>query len=189
MVMASDKLVNKRNSPDKSMTLREGMRVTLMDSNDKGIIRKVYRDHADIELDGLIIPMRMHEFIVNDPEQDRMLEYSLSSSRAGRSKAVNRESNISVHSPLPDTITIDLHIDKIPGGIDAPKGFELPFQLEYFKHVLRSNLKHRGMKIIVIHGVGDGILKDALRKEIDETFAMRCRWTPAENGVTVITIR
>lgn len=188
-MMESAKSNNKKNTRDEGVSLSEGMCVTLMDSNDKGIIRKVCRDHVEIELDGLIIPMRMHEFIVNNPEQDRMLEYSVGSSGAGKSKAMKRESDRAVQSPLPDTITIDLHIDKIPGGMDAPKGFELPFQLEYFKHVLRSNLKHRGMKIVVIHGVGDGILKDALRKEIDETFAMRCRWTPAENGVTVITIR
>lgn len=42
----------------------------------------------------------------------------------------------------------------------------LDFQMNYFRKVLRKNLKHRGRRLIFIHGVGDGTLAAALRKEL-----------------------
>ena len=50
-------------------------------------------------------------------------------------------------------------------------------------------MKHRGMRISFIHGVGDGILRDAIRKELDEVYALSCSWSPGPAGVTTVTIR
>lgn len=38
--------------------LRPGMKITLMDSNDKGIIKAIWKDHVDVDLDGLSFPVR-----------------------------------------------------------------------------------------------------------------------------------
>ena len=167
----------------RELGLQSGSIVTLMDSNDRGILRHVHKDHVDIELDGLMITAGFGEFIVNNPEEERELMR-----RSGSARPHKKETA----SPSPaasNEITVDLHIEKIPGGCDAPEGFELPFQMEYFKMVLRKNLKHRGMRINVVHGVGDGILKDAVRKEIDEAFALSCTWAPGIAGVTIITVK
>lgn len=45
------------------------------------------------------------------------------------------------------------------------------------------------MRIEFVHGIGDGILKDAMRKELDETFALSCSWLPGPAGVTIVTIK
>ena len=45
------------------------------------------------------------------------------------------------------------------------------------------------MKICFIHGVGDGILKAALRRELDEVLALRCSYTVGDPAVTTVTIR
>ena len=100
-----------------------------------------------------------------------------------------KEQRIDRPQALPNEISVDLHIEKIPTGYDAPEGFELPYQLEYFKSILHKYMKHRGMRISFIHGVGDGILRDAIRKEIDEVYALTCYWTPGPAGVTKVTIR
>lgn len=65
----------------------------------------------------------------------------------------------------------------------------LDFQLNYFRQILRKNLKHRGRRIVFIHGVGDGTLASAIRKELDEVFALSCTYTPGPMGVTNVTIR
>ncbi|MBQ0044782.1 MAG: Smr/MutS family protein [Bacteroidales bacterium] len=168
--------------PQKS-GLRPGCTVTLMDSNDRGILRHVHKDHVDIEIDGLIFTAGLNDFIVNDPNEDRELMR-----RAGSAKPVKEKPKKAV-AAVPSEITLDLHIERIPGGFDAPKGFELPFQMEYFRRIIRQNLKYRGIRIIVVHGVGDGILRDAVRKEIDEVFAVSCTWSPGTAGVTVVTVR
>lgn len=44
------------------------------------------------------------------------------------------------------------------------------------------------MKIKFIHGVGDGILRNCIEREMEEVFAGRCSWTSSP-AVTVVTVR
>lgn len=164
--------------------LRPGCTVTLMDSNDRGILRHVHKDFVEIEIDGLLFRAGFNDFVVNNPEEDARLVSSI-----GRSAQKRKETIADRPQALPNEISVDLHIEKIPSGYEAPEGFELPYQLEYFKSILHKNLKHRGMRISFIHGVGDGILRDAIRKEIDEAYALTCSWTPGPAGVTIVTVR
>ncbi len=91
----------------------------------------------------------------------------------------------------PDTQekTTDLHIEAIPGGRNLPKGQQLQFQMETFRKVIRQNLHHRGMRICFIHGIGDGILKAAIRKELDEVLALRCSYSVGDPAVTIVYIK
>lgn len=162
--------------------LRPGMRVTLMDSCDRGVIKAIHKDRVDIELDeGFTVPVAFNGFIVNDADEDRLLMRG-----TGRSKAKDEaEDGQTFHK----STEIDLHVEAIPGGLQIPDGQQLPFQLEYFKKTLRSLLKHRGSRVIFIHGVGDGKLKEAVRSELDSTFAISCTWVPYGSGATAVTIR
>lgn len=163
--------------------LQPGMRVTLMDSNDRGVVRHVRKDCVEIELEcGIVVPVGMRDFIVNDAEEDRKLSRVAAPSRrvaggAGKPAITGK------------SLEIDLHIEALPGGQGVAKGQELPYQLEYFRRTLRSRLKHRGSRIIFVHGVGDGILKSAIREELDSTFALSCSWNPYGEGATAVTIR
>lgn len=161
-----------------------GCTVTLMDSNDRGILRHIHKDCVEIEIDGLMFKAGFNDFVVNNAEEDSKLLRS-----TGRSGKKHKETGPDKPKFVASEISVDLHIERIPSGYDAPKGFELPYQIEYFKSVLHKNMKHRGMRISFIHGVGDGILRDAIRKEIDEVYALTCSWTPGPVGVTIITIR
>ena len=167
----------------KERGLCPGCTVTLMDSNDRGILRHVHKDCVEIEIDGLLFKSGFGEFVVNNTEEDERLLRGVGGSHKRKEQECDRT------KAIPNEISIDLHIEKIPSGYDAPKGFELPYQLEYFKSILHKYMKHRGIKISFIHGVGDGILRDAIRKEIDEVYALSCFWTPGPAGVTIVTIR
>ena len=167
----------------KERGLCPGCTVTLMDSNDRGILRHVHKDCVEIEIDGLLFKSGFGEFVVNNTEEDERLLRGVGGSHKRKEQECDRT------KAIPNEISIDLHIEKIPSGYDAPKGFELPYQLEYFKSILHKYMKHKGMKISFIHGVGDGILRDAIRKEIDEVYALSCFWTPGPAGVTIVTIR
>ena len=59
----------------------------------------------------------------------------------------------------------------------------------YYYQVLRQNLKHKGKRIVFIHGVGDGILAQAIRKNLDEVFALSCSYTYGPMGATNVTIK
>lgn len=63
--------------------LQPGMRVTLMDSSDRGVIKKVRKDCVEIELDyGFVVPVGFNEFVVNDAEEDFKLRHSIGSTKA-----------------------------------------------------------------------------------------------------------
>ena len=163
--------------------LQPGMKVTLMDSSDRGVIKKVKKDCVEIELDyGFVVPVGFNEFVVNNAEEDFKLRHSVGSSK---SKPVVEDRP----APVSKATEIDLHIEALPGGLGVPKGKELPYQLEHFKSVMRSQLKHRGSRVIFVHGVGDGILKQAIRTELGTTYALSCNWNPYGEGATAVTIK
>lgn len=167
----------------RELGLQPGMHVTLMDSSDRGVIKHVRKDCVEVELDyGFVVPVGFHDFIVNDAEEDRKLRQSVGSSK---SKPAVEERPVFTNK----AVEIDLHIEALPGGLGVAKGQELPFQLEHFKAVMRSQLKHRGRRIIFVHGVGDGVLKAAIREELDTVYAISCSWTPYGDGATAVTIK
>ena len=163
--------------------LVQGQKVRMMDTNDTATIIGFGKDYYELELDGLVIRAVRSEFIPINPEQDRKLRSSI---QPRRSK--DAEEPLASEDPLAD-LTVDLHIERIPGSDGGPEWAALEYQMNYFRQVLRKNLKHRGKRITFIHGVGDGVLASAIRKELDEVFAVSCSYTFGPMGATNVTIR
>jgi hypothetical protein len=73
-----------------------------------------------------------------------------------------------------EIIEVDLHINQL---LDSTAGMSnadmLEYQLKKFNEVMTKNLHHKNQKIVFIHGKGDGVLKNALLKEI-KTKYKRC---------------
>lgn len=67
------------------------------------------------------------------------------------------------NSPL----VIDLHINEL---LDSTAGMSnadiLNYQVDKFREVMNENLKYVGKKIVFIHGKGEGVLRQALMKEL-----------------------
>ena len=165
-------------------SLRTGLSVVLMDSDLRGRIIGLSKT-VRIELeDGLVIESAYGEFAVTDKAEIESLKEA--KVKAKKPIAASRPTS---HANPDGTLTIDLHIEAIPGGRNVTKGQQLQFQLETFRKVVRQNLSHRGMKITFVHGIGDGILKAAIRKELDEVLALRCSYSVGDPAVTVVTIR
>lgn len=163
--------------------LVQGQKVRMMDTNDTATIVGFGKDYYELELDGLVIRAVRSEFIPINPEEDRKLRSSI---QPRRSK--DAEEPLASEDPLAD-LTVDLHIERIPGSDGGPDWAALEYQMNYFRQVLRKNLKHRGKRITFIHGVGDGVLASAIRKELDEVFAVSCSYTFGPMGATNVTIR
>jgi len=164
--------------------LRAGQSVVLMDSNLRGRIIRLGRT-VTIELeDGLVIESVYGEFAVTDKTEIE----SLKETKVKAKKSIAATKQTSQTNP-DGSLTIDLHIEAIPGGRNIPIGQQLQFQMEIFRKVIRQNLHHRGMKICFIHGIGDGILKAAIRKELDEVHALRCSYSVGDPAVTIVYIK
>ena len=163
--------------------LKVGQSVVLMDSDLRGKIVSLGRS-VKIELeDGLIIDAAYGEFAVTrDHEVSALMQTSV------KHKQITSSKKPAVLSGS-DALVVDLHIEAIPGGRTTPKGQQLQFQMDTFRRVIRENQHHRGMTITFIHGIGDGILKAAIRKELDEVLALRCSYCVGDPAITVVTIK
>ena len=155
-----------------------------MDSDLRGRIVSLGRT-VKIELeDGLVINAGYGEFaLTHDDEISALKQSKIKLKKTMTSHKAN------VSKPNSNALEVDLHIEALPGGKNVPKGQQLEFQLETFRKVIRENAPHRGRTITFIHGVGDGILKTAIRKELDEVLALRCSYSVGDPAVTVVTIR
>lgn len=164
--------------------LHVGQSVVLMDSDLRGKIVRLGKK-VTIELeDGLMIEAAYGEFAVTS-------ETEISALKQTKAKA-GKKTEVKVSKPTRSTgkleLTIDLHIEAIPGGRSVSKGQHLQFQMDTFRRAIRDNMRHKGMKINFIHGIGDGTLKAAIRTELDEVYALRCSYSVSDPAVTTVTI-
>ena len=165
--------------------LKVGQSVVLMDSNLRGKIVELGKK-VRIELeDGLVIESAYGEFAVTDKAEIASLkETKVKAKKTGTASKQNKPMVSSDGS-----LMVDLHIEAIPGGMSVPKGKQLQFQMDTFRKVIRENISHRGKKITFIHGIGDGILKAAIRKELDEVLSLRCSYSVGDPAITVVSIK
>ena len=180
----SVELKSKEEEHARNEGLFKGQKVRMMDTNDTATLIGFGKDFYELELDGLTIRAVRSEFIHINPEEDRKLRSAIPS----RSAKKSADEPLPSEDPLSD-LTVDLHIERIPGSDGIPEWAALEFQMNYFRQVLRQNLRHKGKRIVFIHGVGDGILAQTIRKELDEVFAISCSYTFGPMGATNVTIR
>ena len=164
-------------------SLKVGQSVVMMDSDLRGKIVALGRK-VKIELeDGLTIDAAYGEFAVTRNHELSVLKQTKVKQKKTTSSPKPSATNGT------NSLVVDLHIEAIPGGKSIPKGQELQFQMETFRRVIRENQHHRGMSITFIHGIGDGILKAAMRKELNEVLALRCSYNVGDPAVTIVSIR
>lgn len=164
--------------------IKIGQSVVLMDCGLRGKITALDKT-VRIELeDGLIIESAYGEFAVTDKTE---LAYMREVEVKANKVSVPRDYGITIKPER--RLIIDLHIEAIPGGTNIQKGQQLQFQMDTFRRIIRKYINHRGMTISFIHGIGDGILKASIRKELDEIFALRCSYSVGDPAVTVVSIK
>lgn len=171
----------------RNIGIEKGMLVRLMDTNDEGKISAIGKDWYEVEIDGLPMRLARNQFVIVDADEDRMMRAAMPSKPVKASKPKTMAADYG-------DMVVDLHMERIPGNERVPEWASREYQVDYFKRILRDNLKHRGRRIVFIHGDGDGILCRAIRKELEETFALSCSFNPGPaelygTGATVVTIR
>ncbi len=183
-VISSPKEVPSPPKSQKENSLKVGQQVVLMDSDFRGKIISIGKT-VGIELEeGLVIEAAYGEFAVTDEEEIHALKQSKI-----KAKKTSLQVKTKANQPNSSILSVDLHIESIPGGRSIPRGQQLQFQMDTFRKIIRENLHHRGMTITFIHGVGDGILKTAIRKELDEVLTLRCSYSVGDPAITVVSIK
>ncbi|MDY3857284.1 MAG: DUF2027 domain-containing protein [Muribaculaceae bacterium] len=115
------------------------------------------------------------DLVINDVPQRPMVVDSSSLEDAMRQKKEERRER---HDRRPvkrnvkaSVLEVDLHATSL---LDTTAGLSnadiLNYQIDSFRKVMDENLRNKGQKIIFIHGKGDGVLRQALMKELNYRY-------------------
>lgn len=91
-------------------------------------------------------------------------------------------------------IEIDLHADELLDNTNGlSPGDILEYQLTKFREIMDTNKKNKGQKIVFIHGKGDGVLKNAILKELNtkykSAYFQDASFREYGYGATMVTIK
>ncbi|MEN8226001.1 MAG: DUF2027 domain-containing protein [Bacteroidota bacterium] len=113
----------------------------------------------------------------------RLAEFKASRKLASKKKAVKleedpvevkasehkRETMIGRHATGPHVAVVDLHIGEIVDNIAGLSSHDMfLLQLNYFVKTLESAMEHNFRKVTYIHGVGNGVLKNAIIEKLKD---------------------
>ena len=91
---------------------------------------------------------------------------------ADKKQAEQPRKRISKSSKTPaHVVEVDLHASALLDNLNGlSKADILNYQIDTFRRVMDENLSHPGRKIVFIHGKGEGVLRQALMKELSHRY-------------------
>lgn len=123
----------------------------------------IYFDNPVIAIDIVKndVPQR-GALTIETPAPESVTLRSESGRTAGQRRPVSKKAQKNT-----DPLVIDLHINEL---IDNTSGLSnadmLNYQIDKFREVMDANMRHGGRRIVFIHGKGEGVLRQALLKEL-----------------------
>lgn len=153
---------------DKQFKLQQPVNVELRFDGSKFFKLHCFRENEYFEREVIAF-----DIVKNGEPQRQMTIDSNQLQKAMRSKAVAdmrrpvRKKSVEKN----DVLETDLHIEQL---VDTTAGLSnadmLNLQVDEFRKVMDANLKNHGKKLVFIHGKGDGVLRQAIIKELNYRY-------------------
>ena len=157
-----------------------GDKVRFLNEEGDGIITKIINDYK-VELEneyGFEEVYNVNELVsetTNDDYQTDNLAFDKNvASKINADSTVKQDYQLKKkfkhldHYGVKDRDVIDLHIENL---IDSHRGMSnaqiLNIQMVNFRRFLNASINKQHKKIVVIHGVGEGVLRSEIRKELN----------------------
>lgn len=159
-----------------------GQMVRTIDSNETGIIRQLNASLCEVDFDGLCITV----------PATSLFPYSLLDGRALTNLSqYSFQKNISKkkQKTTEKQITYDLHFEMLPTSAQGFSLSKMACQMAFFHKCMEDNIRNKGHRISFIHGVGDGTLSKAIRKELQTKYFETCDYSYDTPGITRVSIR
>tara|TARA_B100000795_G_C22776668_1_gene430321 strand:+ start:646 stop:1194 length:549 start_codon:yes stop_codon:yes gene_type:complete len=148
------------------MSFKIGKKVAVLDDILKGVIVNVYDQLIDVEdSDGMVYQYNQNELVIIEEEQHQLSKYSDINNPLFNDKLIDQNNNDTLFKKDKNEtiLEVDLHINQLIKSTKGMDNFEmLSLQLDTAKRKIEYAISKRISKIVFIHGVGEGVLKNEL---------------------------
>lgn len=141
-----------------------GDSVEVLDETIKGTIVKIEDDTADVETeDGFVLRYAMSQ-LVKLTGEIQVSNYEVAKIKSSKElPKKKRQSAVKPKERNQPKLEVDLHIHQLTNSTRGMSNFDmLNLQLETAKRQLEFAIQKRIQKVVFIHGVGAGVLKEEL---------------------------
>lgn len=173
---------------NKSFAMKQAMSVELRID-----IVKFYKLHSFSDSDFFDEPALQYEVIRHDHPVKEMMVTPEEIKMAICKKEDAKPRRKRIGSPKKELIEVDLHSHEL---LETTAGMSnadiLNYQLEQFNKVMQEQIKHKGQKIVFIHGKGNGVLRkavlDELRRKYKQCASQDASFAEHGFGATLVII-
>ncbi|MFO7702016.1 MAG: DNA mismatch repair protein MutS [Psychroflexus maritimus] len=131
----------------------------------KGQIVKISSEGIEVETTEGFLVKATPKQLIHTPKESITIDYTeLNVQRAiDLQKEQKKRSKKRPKDKLPPPMEVDLHIEKLTDHWQNMSNFEiLNLQLDTAKHKIEFAFKRRIKRVVLIHGVGEGVLKNEI---------------------------
>lgn len=170
------------------MTLHKGDIVNFLNDVGGGKVVQIDEDKKQVYVeteDGFNVgPLLLSEVLLRSKPTDYPVETQVPKEQPKYSQRQSRGEE-----------RIDLHKDALPTRCVGMTDVEIhKFQLQTLRLQMNEFVRYRGKRIVVIHGKGDGTLKNEVRQILKREYAGRVEFYDAdfskyEEGATLVIIK
>lgn len=154
------------------MRLEIGNRVAVLDDILKGEIIAISGDEISVQTtDGMVFNFLSKELVKIELEQKELSKYSDINNPLLKEKATDNSLKKSIFKKQKNEIIleVDLHINQLIKSTRNMDNYDmLNLQLDTAKRKIEYAISKRISKIVLIHGVGEGVLKSELQRLLDK---------------------
>jgi hypothetical protein len=155
------------------VVVKVGDRVSFLNTAGVGIVQQIKNERmAEVELEtGLLVTCLIKDLVpyrsMEDYNLSGMSLYDEYDAKVNRHHPIQKKSKNNVSVFNTDERLVDLHIEELVDNHNSlSNGQILTIQMAHFQRELNVAIRSKIKKFIVIHGVGEGVLKNTLRKDL-----------------------
>ncbi|KAF9658128.1 Smr/MutS family protein [Tenacibaculum sp. ZH5_bin.1] len=150
------------------MCLEIGNKVAVIDADIKGVVTKIKNEEIFVKDEGgMEYCFLRKELVKVEVDQSELSKYSDINNPMLKAKTQNKEKKKKtsfIKDKREAVMEVDLHAEKLLKSTRGMDNFDiLSIQINTAKHKLEYCISKRISKLVLIHGVGDGILKTELQ--------------------------
>jgi hypothetical protein len=150
------------------MCLEIGNKVAVIDANIKGVVVRLSGDDVFIlDNEGMEYCFIKKELVKVEVDQNELSKYSDINNPMLKAKIQSKEKKKKtsfVKDKKEIVMEVDLHAEKLVKSTRGMDNFDiLSLQINTAKHKLEYCISKKISKLVLIHGVGDGVLKTELK--------------------------